>query len=93
MNENNKLKILIVNYEHPPIGGGGGVCTKNIAKALVEKGHTVHILTTGIKSLPAHEVEDGVEVFRVPVIGRKGASSPANGRSNAKKLKREPVSW
>ncbi len=70
-NNKNKLKILIINYEHPPLGGGGGVSTQSLAQALVKKGHTVHILTTGIKGLPKKEDEDGVTVFRVPVLFRK----------------------
>ncbi|HPA70956.1 MAG TPA: glycosyltransferase family 4 protein [Spirochaetota bacterium] len=72
------LKILIVNYEHPPLGGGGGVCTQNVSKALAKKGHTVHILTSGAKGLPAESVEEGVKVFRVPVLGRKDLATASN---------------
>jgi glycosyltransferase involved in cell wall biosynthesis len=72
------LKILIVNYEHPPLGGGGGVCTQNVARALAEKGHTVHILTSGAKGLPRESDEEGVKVFRVPVLGRKDLSTASN---------------
>lgn len=72
------LKILIVNYEHPPLGGGGGVCTQNVARALVEKGHTVHILTTGAKGLARESNEEGVKIFRVPVFGRKDLSTASN---------------
>lgn len=64
------MKILIINYEHPPLGGGGGVCTKTLARELVAQGHTVHIVTTGRRDLPSFENEDGVEVYRVPVLGR-----------------------
>lgn len=72
------LKILIVNYEHPPLGGGGGVCTQTVAKALVKKGHTVHILTSGAKGLPRESDEEGVKVFRVPVLGRKDLATASN---------------
>ena len=65
------LKILIINYEHPPLGGGGGVSTQSLAQALVKKGHTVHILTTGTKDLPKETDEEGVKIFRVPVLFRK----------------------
>ncbi|MCU0846402.1 MAG: glycosyltransferase family 4 protein [Spirochaetes bacterium] len=72
------MKILIINYEHPPLGGGGGVCTKNLAAALVKKGHLVHILTTGAKFLPKESIEDGVSVFRVPVLFRKDLKTASN---------------
>jgi glycosyltransferase involved in cell wall biosynthesis len=72
------LKILIVNYEHPPVGGGGGVCTQNVAQELARKGHTVHVLTTGMDSLPHYEDEKGVKIFRVRVIGRKSLNVASN---------------
>lgn len=73
-----KLKILIINYEHPPLGGGGGVCTQNLAWELAKMGHTVHILTTGWKGLPVEEIENGVRVFRVPVLFRKDLKTASN---------------
>jgi len=39
------MRILIVNYEFPPIGAGGGKASQKIAEALVEMGHTVRIVT------------------------------------------------
>lgn len=72
------LKILIINYEHPPLGGGGGVCTQTVGKALAAKGHQVHILTSGMKGLQNESDEDGVKVFRVPVFGRKDLATASN---------------
>lgn len=40
------MRILIVNYEFPPIGAGGGKASQKIAAALVEMGHTVRVITS-----------------------------------------------
>ena len=39
------MKILIINYEYPPLGGGGGIFTRTLAEELAKK-HTVDVLTT-----------------------------------------------
>ena len=64
------MRILIINYEFPPLGGGGGVASYQIAKGLVARGHEVDVLTTGRRGLPSNEVVDGIGVYRVSVIGR-----------------------
>lgn len=40
------MRILIVNYEFPPIGAGGGQASQKIAERLVEMGHSVRIITS-----------------------------------------------
>ncbi|MEW5961595.1 MAG: glycosyltransferase [Chloroflexota bacterium] len=40
------MRILIVNYEFPPIGAGGGKASQKIASCLVELGHTVRVITS-----------------------------------------------
>jgi glycosyltransferase involved in cell wall biosynthesis len=40
------MRILIVNYEFPPIGAGGGKASQKIATSLVEMGHTVRVITS-----------------------------------------------
>lgn len=40
------MHILIVNYEFPPIGAGGGRASQKIAEHLAEMGHVVRVLTS-----------------------------------------------
>jgi len=40
------MRILILNYEYPPLGGGAGVVAKYHAEGLAKKGHEVTVLST-----------------------------------------------
>ncbi len=68
---NKKLKILIINYEYPPIGGGGGVICKDIAEEIVKEGHEITVITSKFVKLSKEEVVGGVKIIRVPVFFRK----------------------
>lgn len=58
------MKILVLCYEYPPMGGGGGRVAAQVAAALAARGHEVKVMTGGMRHLPRHEVRDGVEIFR-----------------------------
>jgi glycosyltransferase involved in cell wall biosynthesis len=60
------MRILIINYEFPPIGGGGGVASYLLAKEL-SKTHEVEVLTGGTRNLPIDEKKDNFLVHRVPL--------------------------
>ncbi|KXA97109.1 1,2-diacylglycerol 3-glucosyltransferase [candidate division MSBL1 archaeon SCGC-AAA259I09] len=64
------MRILMLNYEFPPIGGGGGVGSKKIAEGFVERGHDVDFVTTWVPGLKRKETVDGINVYRVRVAGR-----------------------
>ncbi|MBN1493520.1 MAG: glycosyltransferase family 4 protein [Candidatus Omnitrophica bacterium] len=67
----NALKILMLNYEFPPVGGGAGVATYNIAKELAAMGHVVDVITSRIKGQKRIEALEGFTVYRVFSL-RKG---------------------
>jgi glycosyltransferase involved in cell wall biosynthesis len=64
------MNILVINYEYPPIGGGGGVICKDISEEIASKGHRVTVVTSHYGSLPQHETSNGVTIIRLPVVMR-----------------------
>jgi glycosyltransferase involved in cell wall biosynthesis len=42
------MRILVLNYEYPPLGGGAGVATAALAHGLAERGVAVDVVTGGI---------------------------------------------
>ncbi|MCB0167625.1 MAG: glycosyltransferase [Anaerolineae bacterium] len=40
------MRILLINYEFPPIGAGGSKASQKIAASLVDMGHTVRVVTS-----------------------------------------------
>ena len=65
------MRILILNYEHPPIGGGGGRLAAKVGSGLVRRGHHVRVLTAGMNHLPKESVEQGMEVRRLRAFRRR----------------------
>jgi glycosyltransferase involved in cell wall biosynthesis len=66
------MKVLVLNHEYPPVGGGGGRVSEDIARGLVQRGHDVVLLTAHLEGLNKDELQDGVRVIRIP-SGRKEA--------------------
>ena len=71
------MNILVINYEYPPIGGGGGVICKDISEEIASKGHRITVITSHYGSLPEQEKLNGVAIIRLPVImrGKKDVAS------------------
>jgi glycosyltransferase involved in cell wall biosynthesis len=59
------MRVLLLNYEFPPAGGGAGFATSRIAASLVEKGIQAEILTSRINREDDGGLVQGVPVHRV----------------------------
>lgn len=64
-------RILLVNYEYPPLGGGAGTATAGMARALAQAGCDIVVMTSRFRGQPAREEVDGYRIVRVPVIRRR----------------------
>ncbi|MDZ7799149.1 MAG: glycosyltransferase family 4 protein [Patescibacteria group bacterium] len=64
-------KILILNYEFPPLGGGASPVSYEIAKGYVQREHKVDVVTMSYKDLPSYENKDGINIYRVPCLRSK----------------------
>lgn len=65
------MKILLLNSEYPPIGGGAGNATANLARELAGMGHDVTVVTSRYRSFPRDEWQSGINgakfrIYRVP---------------------------
>ncbi len=59
------MKILVLNYEYPPLGGGAGVITKNICERLAALGHSVTVVTTWFKTENETEQKNNLKIIRL----------------------------
>jgi len=59
------MKILVLNYEYPPLGGGAGVITQNIAERMAELGHQVTVITTWFHGEEETEKRGNLTIIRL----------------------------
>jgi glycosyltransferase involved in cell wall biosynthesis len=65
------MKILMLNYEFPPIGGGASPVTFELCVQLVRMGHRVDVVTMHYDKLPRFEVREGINIYRTPAIRKR----------------------
>lgn len=65
-------RLLLINYEFPPLGGGAANATDNTARELAALGVEVVVVTSAFAGLPRVERRaDGVEIRRIPTLRRR----------------------
>ncbi|MBV6402484.1 MAG: 2-deoxystreptamine glucosyltransferase [Anaerolineales bacterium] len=62
------MRILVLNHEFPPVGGGGGRAAESICQTLARRGHNIKVLTSHFKDLPREEQRDGYDIIRIPTL-------------------------
>ncbi len=65
------MRLLIVNYEYPPVGAGAGNASWSLAQTLSQRGHQVSVITSAFCEYRGANVEAGVRVHRIPAGRRR----------------------
>lgn len=65
------MRLALINYEYPPLGGGAGTATQALAREMSALGHQVAVVTTRFKGQPAREEDGGALILRVPAWRRR----------------------
>jgi len=72
-----RRRILICNYEFPPLGGGASTGSSFLARELARLGHRVEVVTAGYGRLPALARRGGLTIRRLPCLRKqRGESNP-----------------
>lgn len=59
------MKILLLNYEYPPIGAGAGVISRHIAEGLSGRGHPVTVITTWFPGESEKDDSENLKIIRL----------------------------
>jgi len=69
------MKILMLNYEYPPIGGGASPVTEELSEKLSSLGHQIDIITMHYNGLEKFIRQKNIEIHRVSCIRQKKETS------------------
>ncbi len=62
------MRLLVLNYEYPPIGGGASPVTGAICRELTRLDNQVDVVTMRFQGLPKFEQKERLRIFRVPCL-------------------------
>jgi glycosyltransferase involved in cell wall biosynthesis len=65
------MKILMLNHEFPPVGGGASPVTFDLCKSLATLGHHIDVVTMRFGELPHYEETAGFRVYRTPAMRKR----------------------
>lgn len=50
------MRVLMLNYEYPPLGGGGAAVCRDLSEMLVKYGDEVSVVTMSYKGLAKEKI-------------------------------------
>jgi hypothetical protein len=65
------MRILMLCYEYPPVGGGGAKVVHGLTHELSRKDCVIDLVTMGFKNQPSFENIDNLNIYRVNCIRLK----------------------
>jgi len=65
------VKLLFLNYEYPPIGGGAATASRHLIREWTSMGCEVRVLTSHFSGLPRREEADGAVIHRLPAFRQR----------------------
>ena len=65
-----KLRITQVVHGFHPVVGGIETYAYNLAKGLVDAGHSVKVYTARFPGVPAYEIWQGIHIYRLRAVAR-----------------------
>lgn len=68
------MRVLVINYEYPPIGGGAANASQHYCQEL-SKNNEVTVITGSYKDLPRIQIEKNLKIIRVKSLRAKQGQS------------------
>ncbi|MEG1176422.1 MAG: glycosyltransferase family 4 protein [Ruthenibacterium sp.] len=62
------MTFCFFSAQYLPTVGGVERYTYNLARSLVQKGHSALVVTSALPGLPAQETQDGIDIVRLPAF-------------------------
>lgn len=62
------MKLLVLSYEYPPVGGGGAKVVYGLSRELARRGHTIDLYTMAYRGLPWRENHGNFTIRRIPSV-------------------------